>query len=187
MQSNQVWPNNQYGQTIITEPMMQGSQMAFQMQGNALGTSFGLNQIQQGNDTIVMIPEKQYVGHGNHRRTRYHPVPYKLVNGGNAGPVYVSLQNPRFAKDQQMRAGELCPECGKGILLINMECVRQNHPCRECLLYGPMVCCFCLPPISWPFVACFCCYLRYGKKRKCIVVIKHFQTVFLVKFSFYFH
>jgi hypothetical protein len=79
------------------------------MQGNF--TPYGLSQIQQGNDTIVMRQEGS-------RKHGYRMVPYKVVNGGNAGPILINQQNPRLAVDQQNRYGEPCPSCGKGILLV---------------------------------------------------------------------
>ena len=146
MQNNTILPNNQMTQIPQT--------------GQMQGTPFGLFQIQQGNDTIVMRQE------GN-SKNGYRMVPYKIVNGGNDGPILVNQQNPTIALDQKNRCGEVCPACGKGILLIDMDCLRNNQQCRQCSIFGPMCCCVGCPIVSWPCVASYCCYIRYCRKRTC--------------------
>ncbi len=142
---NSNWPNNQMTQMPQTGANMQG-------------TPNGLFQFQEGNDTMVMRQEGM-------RKHGYRMVKYKVVNGGNAGPILVNVDNPNIGKDEKDRTGEVYPTCGKGILLIYMECARENSLRATCVIFIPFVCCYFLPVISWPFVTGFCCYLRNGKKR----------------------
>ena len=141
------WPNNQMTQIPQTGANMQG-------------TPYGLFQVQEGNDTMI-IRQERYGKHG------YRMVKYRLVNGGNAGPILVSVENPNLGIDDKQRTAEVCPTCGKGILLIDMDCVRENNSCAPCILQFPLFCCVMCPIVSWPFVGGFCCYLRYCKKRLC--------------------
>ena len=143
--SNPNWPNNQITQIPQTGANMQAS-------------PYGLYQVQEGNDTIVIRKERI----GKHSRL----VKYKLVTGGNAGPLLVSVENPKTGMDDKERRGEVCPTCSKGILLIDMDCVREKSSCSQALLkenkipiYMLCFCSFCTGP--------FFCYLLFCKKRLC--------------------
>jgi hypothetical protein len=60
-------------------------------------------------------------------------------------------ENPNIGKDEKDRTGEVCPRCGKGILLIDMDCVRENNSCVQCMNFVPLI--FCV--ICWRFLLFF--------------------------------
>ena len=154
------WPNNQMTQIPQTGANMQG-------------TPYGLFQVQEGNDTMI-IGQERCGQHG------FRMVKYRVVNGGNAGPILVSVENPKIGKDDKERTAEVCPTCGKGILLIDIDCVRENKSYAQCMDFVPLICCAALPLISWPFVGSFCCYLRYCKKRLCTSCNAEFPNKYCV-------
>ena len=156
MQNNSVnpfhsnWPNNQMTQIPQTG-------------ANIHGLPNYMFKVQEGNDTMVIRKEKYQAG----RNTAYRNVKYRVVNGGNAGPILVSVENPKLGLDNKERTGGVCPTCGKGILLLDYDCVREKSCGEDCLVICPIISCILLPVVSWPFVCGFCCYLRFCKKRIC--------------------
>ena len=158
MQTNSVdpnWPNNQMTQIPQTGVNMKG-------------TPYGLFQVQEGNDTIVIKQEGS-------RKRGYRMVKYRVVNGGNAGPILVNVDSPNIGEDEKQRTGEVCPTCGKGILLLDV--VKENKSYAQCMMFCPLICCALLPVISWPFVGGYCCYLRYCKKRLCTSCNAEFPNI----------
>ena len=89
---------------------------------NMQGAPYGLFQTQEGDETMVIRSEGS-------RKHGYRMVKYRVVNGGNAGPILVNVGNPKIGEDNKERRGEVCPTCGKGILLIDMDCVREQSCC----------------------------------------------------------
>ena len=51
------------------------------------GLPYGLFQFQEGNDTMVLRQEGM--------------VKYKLVNGGNSGPILVNVDSPNIGKEDK--------------------------------------------------------------------------------------
>ena len=141
------WPNNQMTQIPQTG-------------ANIQGLPNNLFQVQEGNNTMVIKQEGT-------RKYGYRMVKYRVVNGGNAGPILVNVGNPKIGIDNKERRGQVCPTCGQGILLLDMNCVREQSCCAPCTIQLPFFCCIMLPIVSWPFVGGFCCYLRFCKKRLC--------------------
>ena len=129
---------------------------------NMQGTPFGLFQVQEGNDTMVIRQEGRQM------------VKYRVVNGGNAGPILARVDYPKWSIDREERIGELCPTCGKGILLLDMDCVRNKA--NPCLQQADFFCCILCPFISWPFVGGYCCYIKFCKKRLCTSCNQEFPT-----------
>jgi len=81
------------------------------------------------------------------------PMLCRVITGGNDGPLYVSTTNPSLAYKSENLFGHICTSCGKGILLMDMEMVRNGNGIILC--YLTLVC---------PFL---CFYFRYCKNRKC--------------------
>jgi hypothetical protein len=81
------------------------------------------------------------------------PMLYRVITGGNDGPLYVEPKNPSLAYNSKNLFGHICTSCGKGILLLDMDMVQNGN--GQCLLCLALIC------------PCICCYLRYCKKRKC--------------------
>ena len=81
------------------------------------------------------------------------PMLCRVITGGNDGPLYVPTTNPSFAYNSKNLFGHICTSCGKGILLMDMEMVRNGNGIILC--YHTLVC---------PFL---CFYFRYCKNRKC--------------------
>ena len=155
-------PNNLVNPSYSNWPSNQTNQIP-QTGANMQGLPNYLFQVQKGNETMVIRQERYSTGRVYHS----HMVEYRLVNGGNAGPLLVSVENPKLGLDNQERYGDVCPTCGKGILLLDYDCVREKSCGAECLVFLPLFCCILLPVISWPFVGGFCCYFRFCKKRLC--------------------
>ncbi len=165
MQNNSVnpsyssWPKNQNTQIPQTGTNMQGAPN-------------GLFQTQEGDETMVIRSEGS-------RKHGYQMVKYRIVNGGNSGPILVSVANPTNGIDNKERRGEVCPTCAKGILLLDMDCVREQSGFSFCICNLPLMCCFMCPIVSWPCVCGFCCYLKCCKKRICTSCNAEFPTAIL--------
>ena len=112
MQNNTInssysnWPNNQMTQIPQTGAKMHE-------------TSYGLFQVKEGNETMIMRQEGT-------RKHGYRMVKYWVVNGSNAGPIFVSVENPKIGLDEKDRYGEVCATCGHGIFLLDFDCVREK-------------------------------------------------------------
>ena len=114
----------------------------------------GLFQIQQGDDQIVVRQER--VG-----RYGYKLVSYRVVNGGNDGTILVRVNKPTYGIDSKERGGEVCPHCGKGILLADSDLIRNKN---RCVIVSSVL--LCGLPCFWPCIGGFCCYMAH-KRRLC--------------------
>ncbi len=75
-----------------------------------------------------------------------------VITGGNDGPLYINPRNPSLATNSRNLTGKICTSCGKGILLLDMDMVRNGN--GQCLLCLAMLC------------PCICCWLMC-KKVQC--------------------
>ena len=74
-------------------------------------------------------------------------------------PCFKMIHQHRTLK---YRPREVCPHCGKGILITDSDMVRNNS---QCVVVGPLLLCF-LCPCTCPCILCFCCHLAH-KRRLC--------------------
>ena len=74
------------------------------------------------------------------------------VVGETAGTIYLDPRNPKLGTDTKGRTGYLCDKCKRGILLMDMDMVRNGD--GGILLMLVVIC------------PCLCCYFM-TKKRKC--------------------
>jgi hypothetical protein len=93
-----------------------------------------------------------YTPPSNDRRRPAQPMLCRVITGGNDGPLYVSPNNPLIAYNSENFVGFICTSCGKGILLCDMDMLRNENEQR--ILFFGVLC------------PCICCYL-YSKKKKC--------------------
>ena len=75
-----------------------------------------------------------------------------VIIGGNDGPLYRERKNPNYARNMRNLVGEICPACGKGILLLDNKCVQDGY---GFLFMQLSICCPCL----------ICVFME--QKRKC--------------------
>ena len=66
-----------------------------------------------------------------------------VINGGNDGPLYVDPYNPRFARNNRNLYSDICPTCGKGILLLENQCVQNGNGFALLMLAFAIPCLFC--------------------------------------------
>ncbi len=112
------------------------------------------------NSSVLMYIPGTYIPYGNpndvyqlYAPPGIQPMLYRVITGGNDGPLYVPTTNPSFAYNSKNLFGHICTSCGKGILLMDMEMARNGYGIILC--YLTLVC---------PFL---CFYFRYCKNRKC--------------------
>ena len=51
---------------------------------------------------------------------------FMVIEGGNDGPLYVNPRNPRLATNTKRQSGYICSSCGKGIMLLDISCVKNG-------------------------------------------------------------
>jgi len=141
-------------------------------------SSWGVYQKQEGKQTIVYRHEVHVTQRGKRRLTYLEEKPYVLVTDGSLGkPIVVRRQpmgNDVIGFDEENHQGEVCPKCGKGILLVDngMLLYCNKHPRLEfnlTMVPGPIFC-FC-------FLPCFifyCCFASH-KKRMCTNCSEKFE------------
>jgi hypothetical protein len=149
-----------------------------------LPSNWGVYQIQEGDKTIVyrheIITRYHRTGPKNVvKSVRIQTQPYQLVTDGHSGKPIVVRLPPKLTEDQVFRKvspkiigfdeedhqGEVCPKCGKGILLTDSDMVqywnKQTKFEKIFCFYIP-----CLIPIFTPCAIPYCC-IAMKKKRLC--------------------
>ena len=102
-------------------------------------------QWQQGDYTFVTLRVKT-------RQGRYVLKIFRVVNS-ETGNIYVYVRDPTRGMDEKKRRGEVCPECGHGILLNEEQMRGKPSMCKYAVLSL-----FSIVPIFWPCLLGYFCY-----------------------------
>ena len=153
-------------------------------------STFGVYQIQEGDKTIVYRHELVTRSYGGKSRTvskRIQTKPYQLVADGHSGKPIVVRLPPKLTEDEIYRKispkiigfdeedhqGDVCPKCGKGILLTDSGMVQywNKHTKIEQIFSFTIPC---LIPIFIPCAISYCC-IAMKKKRLCTNCNEEFE------------
>jgi len=60
----------------------------------------------------------------------------QVITGGNDGPLYINPRRPNVATNSRMMSGQICPTCGKGILIVdtNVNACEDANAKKICFL-----------------------------------------------------
>jgi hypothetical protein len=88
----------------------------------------------------------------------------QVITGGNDGPLYINPRRPNTATNSRMMSGQICPTCGKGILIVetNLNVCEGASAKTICLL-------LCCPLIGF--------LMLMNNKSKCSSCKAEFQKI----------